>query len=175
MQAIAHGSIDTLPEQDPISFEASEGVAVFHDETRSYWVAPRRTVKSGVTHDEWPSEDKKKFDASRFKEIDNLLKLNALSVMTIKDCEHFAKTTPENTKPTNVLDKWKYQDNGTLKAESRCVLVGWKDPVIYQLERAAPTPTFWTGAKDVTKKQPCHNTATRRNSSVNWTRSVVAC
>ena len=28
-QAIVHGSVDALPEQDPTSFEASEGIAVF--------------------------------------------------------------------------------------------------------------------------------------------------
>ena len=28
-----------------------------------------------------------------------------------------------------------------MKAKSRCVLRGWKDPMIYQLERAAPAPT----------------------------------
>ena len=43
--------------------------------------------------------------------------------------------------PTYMLDKWKRQDEGTVKAKSRCVLVGWKDPMVYQLECAAPTPT----------------------------------
>ena len=85
--------------------------------------------------------DKKKFDASRFKEIDNLLKFSALSVMSPEESDHFAKTTPENIIPTNMLDKWKLQDDGSLAAKSRRVLVGWKDPMIYQLERAAPTPT----------------------------------
>ena len=82
--------------------------------------------------------DKKKFDASRFKEIDNLLKVNALSVMSPEESDHFAKTTPENIIPTNMLDKWKLQDDG---AKSRSVLVVWKDPMLYHLERAAPTPT----------------------------------
>ena len=80
-------------------------------------------------HDELSETDKKKFDASRFKEIDNLLKLNALSVMSPEESDHFAKTTRENIIPTNMLDKWKL------------VLVGWKDPMIYQFDRAAPTPT----------------------------------
>ena len=79
-------------------------------------------------NEELSSEDKQKFDAYRFTEIDNLLKLNAHSVMTIKDSEHFAKTTPENMIPTNVLDNSNLQDDGTLKAKSRCVLMGWKDP-----------------------------------------------
>ena len=61
--------------------------------------------------------------------------------MSVKDSERFAKTTPENIIPTIMLDKWKRQDVGMVKAKSRIVLVGWKDPMVYQLERAAPTPT----------------------------------
>ena len=40
-----------------------------------------------------------------------------------------------------MLDKWKRQDDGTVEVKSRIVLVGWKDPMVYQLERAARTPT----------------------------------
>ena len=113
---------------------------MFDSETQSFWEAPRPKDKSGVVYDELSDTDKK-FDASRFKEIDNLLKLNALSVMSPEESDHFAKTTPENTIPTNMLDKWKLQDDVSVAAKSRSVLVGWKDPMIYQLERAAPTPT----------------------------------
>ena len=61
--------------------------------------------------------------------------------MSPEESDHFAKTTPENIIPTNMLDKWKLQDDGSVAVKSRSVLVGWKDPMIYQLERAAPTPT----------------------------------
>ena len=40
-----------------------------------------------------------------------------------------------------MLDKWKRQDDGTVEVKSRIVLVGWKDPMVHQLERAARTPT----------------------------------
>ena len=140
-QAVVHGSVDAVTEPDSTTFEAIEGMAVFDSETQSFWVAPRPKDKSGVVYDELSDTDKEKFDASRFKEIDNLLKLNALSVMSPEESDHFAKTTPENIIPTNMLDKWKLQDDGSVAAKSRSVLVGWKDPMIYQLERAAPTPT----------------------------------
>ena len=61
--------------------------------------------------------------------------------MSPEESNHFAKTTPENIIPSNMLDKWKLQDDGRVAAKSRSVLVSWKDPMIYQLERAAPTPT----------------------------------
>ena len=60
-------------------------MAVFDGETKSFWVAPRPKDKNGVLYDELSDTDKKKFDASRFKEIDNLLKLNALSVTSPKE------------------------------------------------------------------------------------------
>ena len=154
-----------------------------------------------MVYDELSETDKKKFDASRFKEIDNLLKLNALSAMSPEESDHFAKTTPENIIPTNMLDEWKLQDDGSVAAKSRSVLVGWKDPMIYQLERAAPTPTqegimvtlqwlasakvtgriadltnaFGTGSQDVKKEQTCHKTATGSGSSKGRTTTVVAC
>ena len=140
-QAVVHGSVDAVTGQNSTTFEAIDGMAVFDSETQSFWVAPRPKDKSGVIYDELSEMDKKKFDASRFKEIDNLLKLSALSVMSPEESDHFAKTTPENIIPTNMLDKWKLQDDGSVAAKSRSVLVGWKDPMIYQLERAAPTPT----------------------------------
>ena len=80
-QAVVHGSADAVTEQDSTTFEAVEGMAVFDNETQSFWVAPRPKDKSGVVYDELSDTDKKKIDASRFKEIDNLVKLNALSVM----------------------------------------------------------------------------------------------
>ena len=87
-------------------------MAVFDSETQSSWVSPEPKDRSGVLYVELASENKKKFDASRFKEIDNLLKLGALIVMSVKDSEHFGKATPENIIPTNMLDKWKSQDDG---------------------------------------------------------------
>ena len=200
-QAAVHGSVDAVTERDSTTFEAIEGMAVFDSETQSFWVTPRPKDKSGVVYDELSDTDKNKFDASRFKEIDNLLKLNALSVMSPEESDHFAKTTPENIIPTNMLDKWKLQDDGTVAARSRSVLVGWKDPMIYQLERAAPHSDagrnhgdssvagiskgdrphcrfdrcIRTGSQDVKKKQICHEIATRRDSSKSGSRTVVAC
>ena len=120
-QAVVHGSVDAVTGQDSATFEAVEGMAVFDDETRAFWVAPRPKDKSGVVYDELSETDKEKFDASRSKEIDNLLKLNALSVMSPEESDHFAKTTPENIIPTNMLDNWQLQDDGTVAAKSRSV------------------------------------------------------
>ena len=67
--------------------------------------------------------------------------MGALSVMTMKESDRYRRLFPEHIIPSNMLDKWKLQDDGTMLAKSRNVLIGWKDPMIYQLERRAPTPT----------------------------------
>ena len=50
-------------------------MAVFDSETQSFWVAPRPKDKSGVVYDELSDTDKKKFDASRFKEFRQLVEI----------------------------------------------------------------------------------------------------
>ena len=170
---------------------------MFDSETQSFWVAPRPKDKSGVVYDELSETDKKKFDASRFKEIDNLLKLNALSVLSPEESDHFAKTTPENIILTNMLDKWELQDDGSVAAKSRSVLVGWKNRMIYQFGACSThsdagrnhgdssvagiskgdrfDQCIRTGSQDIKKKQTCHQTATRSDSSKSGSRTVVAC
>ena len=104
-------------------------------------MTPAPKDKDGVVYENLSPRDREKFDASRFKEIDNLLKMGALSVMTLKESKRYRVYFPEYIIPSNMLDKWKLQDDGSMLAKSRNVLIGWKDPMIYQLERRAPTPT----------------------------------
>ena len=75
VQAVVQESDDALLEPEPNTFDAKEGRAVFDNETQSFWVSRKPQDKSGVLYDELSSEYKKKFDASRFKEIDNCYSL----------------------------------------------------------------------------------------------------
>ena len=54
-----HGSADAVTGQNSTTVEAIEGMAVFDDETRAFWVAPRPKDKSGVVYDELSETDKK--------------------------------------------------------------------------------------------------------------------
>ena len=58
-QAVVHGSVDAVTEQESTTFEAVEGMAVFDSETQSFCVAPRPKDKSGVVYDELSDTDKK--------------------------------------------------------------------------------------------------------------------
>ena len=123
------------------TFTAEQAVCVYDVETKGFWVTPAPKDKDGVEYENLSPRDKLKFDASRFKEIDNLLKMGALSVMTLKESNRYRQLFPEHIIPSNMLDKWKLQDDGSMLAKSRNVLIGWKDPMIYQLEGKAPTTT----------------------------------
>ena len=100
-----------------------------------------------------------------------------------------------------MLDKWKRLDDGTVKAKCRYVLIGWKDPMVYQLERAVPTPTQeaimvtlqWLASAKVSghvtdltnafgqtrkkrrEQEARHQIATRADTSSGGATSVVAC
>ena len=54
VRAVTHWSVN----QDTTTFEASEGMAIFDVETRSYRESPKHKDKSGVVHDELSDEDK---------------------------------------------------------------------------------------------------------------------
>ena len=59
-QAVVHGSVDAVTGQDSTTFETIEGMAVFDDETRAFWEAPRPKDKSGVVCDELSHPDSRK-------------------------------------------------------------------------------------------------------------------
>ena len=49
--------------------------------------------------------------------------------MSPEESDHFWKTTPQKIIQTNMLDKWKHQDDGSVTPKSRSVLVVLKDPM----------------------------------------------
>ena len=61
--------------------------------------------------------------------------------MSMSESNRYRKEHPDHIIDSNMLGKWKVQDDGSFIAKSRMVLIGWKDPMIYQLERRSPTPT----------------------------------
>ena len=59
-QAVVHGSVDAVTEQDSTTFEAFEGMAVLESEAQYFWVAHKPKDKSGVVYDELSETNKKK-------------------------------------------------------------------------------------------------------------------
>ena len=156
-------------------------MAVFDVETLSYWVSPVPKDKSGVVYDELSDEDKK--------------------ISMLHDSRKSRTCWPKNIIPANILDKWNLQDDGTVSAKSRSVLVGWKDPMIYLVGarcthsntrryhgdtsvlgiskrcRAASQirPTLLVRHATRHEKQARHQVATWSDTSIGGTRTAVAC
>ena len=132
-------------------------VGVFFDETdddtqdyqydrtapsRTWWVTRKpRAAADSVVFSKLRPQERKQFEAARKKEIDNLLRLGAFRVMSMEESRQFENHDPEAVIDSNFVEKWKSQDDGSKIAKSRFITLGWQDPDVYKLERAAPTPT----------------------------------
>ena len=69
--------------------------------------------------------------------------MGAIRVMSLKESKYYRMNLSEHIIPSSMLDKWKFQHDGTMLAKSRNVLIGWKDPMMYQLERGALKKESW--------------------------------
>ena len=67
---------------------------------------------------------------------------NYLTVLPAEtECDSKTQVVVHGSVDAVTGQNWKLRDDGSVAAKSRSVLVGWKDPTIYQLVRTAPTPT----------------------------------
>ena len=121
---------EPLPDS-PSTVTHREAVCVFDRHTQAFWVAPAPTKdKDGVVFSQLTGKDREKFTESRTREISNLINMGAMRVMSVIESKQYARDHPDYVIPSNMLDKWKLQDDGAYKAKSRTVLIGWKDPMI---------------------------------------------
>ena len=111
---------------------------MFDSETQFFWVAPSPKDKSGVVYDELSDTDKKKNRRIQIQGNRQLVELERClpRKVTTLPRQHL-RTSCQQTCWTSGSSRI----DGSVAAKSRSVLVGWIDPMIYQLERAAPTPT----------------------------------
>ena len=130
--------------------EGTAGTETFLAEEAAAWYQPtegrcylaRKPDASGVSFNHLPPGERAVFQGSRDTEVQALIDLGAFRVMTEKESAEFRRQRPERVLPTQWVDRWKPQDDGSRKAKSRLVVLGWKDPDILQVERSAPTPTL---------------------------------
>jgi hypothetical protein len=99
------------------------------------------TDASGVTYRNLDDKDRVVFNSARKLELDNLFELGAYKLLTLEESRQFAREHPDSVLPSKWVDRWKATDDGSAKAKSRLVILGFKDPDVLQLERSAPTPT----------------------------------
>ena len=98
------------------------------------------------------------FRKSRAKEVASLLNSGAIKILSVEESRKFAKEHPDHVLTSRYVDRWKPTDacgvlpeeyeqpdflpenHSGLAPKSCWCVVGWKDPHIHQIERAAPTP-----------------------------------
>ena len=105
------------------------------------WVMLQAKDASNVEYRHLSPKDQRKFNDARHKEIKGLLDLGAYRILSLEESEAFRRNFPDYVLPSRWVERWKGTDDGSLKAKSRMVILGFKDPQVLQLERSAPTPT----------------------------------
>ena len=140
------------------TFACKEACAIFVTSSKRFFITKKKESPGEVVFKDLPERYKKLFRKSRDKEIESLLKSGAIKILSLKDSREFLQKFPEYVLTSRYVDRWKptgsfsvlpenwdpnhYVDGGDNMAEpkSRWCVVGWKDPHVHEIERAAPTP-----------------------------------
>ena len=70
-----------------------------------------------------------------------MLDLDAYELLSLEESIAFRNDNPDSVLTSRFVDRWKPTEAGGVKAKSRIVIHGFKDPHVLQLERSVPTPT----------------------------------
>ena len=111
------------------------------ENTNELWVMLQSTDASGVEYRNLTPKERKVFDQSRHTEMKNLFDLGAYRILSVEESLRFREMFPDCVLPSRWVERWKATDEGGVKAKSRVVILGFKDPHVLQLERSSPTPT----------------------------------
>ena len=132
--------------------------AAFSSSERLFFITKKKVSPGEVIFKDLPEKFKKIFRKSRNKDIDSLLKSGAIKTLSVKESREFAEKFRDYVLTSRYVDRWKptgdssvlpehwdpetYVWEGINAAEpkSRWCVVGWRDPHIHEIERAAPTP-----------------------------------
>ena len=140
------------------TFTLKESIAVFSGGERRFFITKKKVSPGEVIFRDLPEKFKKVFRKSRNKEIASLLNSGAIAILSVKESREFLKKFPEYVLTSRYVDRWKptgdqavlpeswnpedyvMDGNNAAEPKSRWCVVGWRDPHIHEIERAAPTP-----------------------------------
>ena len=141
-------------------FNSREAEAVYNDNDRCMYLTKTKAKTSPGQVEFRRLSDKHKaiFRQARAKEVKSLLDSGAIKILSLAESKQFLRDHPEHVLTSRYVDRWKptdafgvlpeeYEQEGFqpethagLAPKSRWCVVGWRDPHIHQIERAAPTP-----------------------------------
>eukprot|EP00435_Cladocopium_sp_Y103_P027783 s3983_g6.t2 len=148
----------TMNPPNTTKFNVHESEAVFNARDQCMYLTKAKTSPGQVEFKRLTEKYKKIFRQARAKEVTSLLNSGAIKILSVEESRKFAKEHPESVLPSRYVDRWKPTDafgilpeefdqpdflpeaHGGLAPKSRWCVVGWKDPLVHQIERSAPTP-----------------------------------
>ncbi|CAK9031061.1 Copia protein [Durusdinium trenchii] len=147
------------------TFWSHSAEASFDYNDRCVYVSKAKSSFGQVEFSKLPEETKVQFRASRKKEMDSLIKNQAVRILSVEESLEFARLHPSQIIDSKFVDRYKPKSvelstlaeykrraiqEGHLEAieleqdqqnpKSRLCAVGWLDPQIHEVERSAPTP-----------------------------------
>ena len=146
------------PHQDRFKLHQAEAVFNANDRCRYLTKSKAKTSPGQVEFRNLGEKYKVIFRKARAKEVASLLNSGAIQILSVEESRKFAKENPDHVLTSRYVDRWKPTDafgvlpeefdnpgflpeNHTgLAPKSRWCVVGWRDPYIHQIDRAAPTP-----------------------------------
>eukprot|EP00439_Symbiodinium_sp_Y106_P027348 s5817_g3.t1 len=144
-------------------FIAGEAGATYSMQDRCFYltssfIAKKKESPGQIEYSRAQPEVRKIFREARIKEIQSLLESGAVTIMSVEESRRFRREHPEHVLTSRFVDRWKPTEvfqvlpddfdaskndpafAEKVKAKSRWCVVGWKDPLLHEVERAAPTP-----------------------------------
>ena len=148
----------TMKSSSSSKFDAKQASAFFNTIDKCLYLTKTKTSPGQVEFRSLNEKHKKIFRAARAKEVKSLLDSGAIRILSVKESLEFLRNNPQHVLTSRYVDRWKPTDrfgvlpekygevnfepadHEGLAAKSRWCVVGWRDPHIHQIERAAPTP-----------------------------------
>ena len=152
-----HGRRQPLATKPQVSFDGHSSQAFFSKNDRRFYLAKKKESPGQVTFSLLGEEEKKIFRQSRDKEILSLLESGAIKILSLEESDRFRREHPRHVLTSRYVDRWKPTEafavlpedfnanqpgvhRAQVAPKSRWCVVGWKDPQVFEIERAAPTP-----------------------------------
>ena len=141
------------------SFTGREAEASYSHQAKCGYLTKVKVSPGQVQFNKLNHMHKELFRAARRKEMQSLLDNHAIRILSKDESKRFKEQFPDYVLKSRHVDRWKPdgdkfsvlpeefdhpdfdpQGHGGLSPKSRWCVVGWMDPMVHEIERAAPTP-----------------------------------
>ncbi|CAE7808271.1 GIP, partial [Symbiodinium sp. CCMP2456] len=140
------------------TFVGEQGVVTYSYHDKRFYLAKKKESPGQVQFNRLSKDEQGKFQKSRNKEVASLVESGAITILSLEESRKFRAQNPDHVIPSRYVDRYKPTeefsvlpdnfDGHKLSAKeaekvapkSRWCVIGWRDPLINDIERSAPTP-----------------------------------